>query len=125
MSRQEERSITVYGGRVYGHKVSDYALENGYLDYLTLSKIVGDCILNNTIRSETMTDWEMVAGEWNGDSMIFQDYIISKSGYDFLAEYTDEIVFYNDKLNVYIWAITHYGTSWDYVLTDIKLKGGD
>ena len=49
MSRQEERSITLYDGKAYGHKVSDYAFENGYLDYLTLSKIVGDCVLNNNI----------------------------------------------------------------------------
>ena len=50
MSRQEERSITLYDGKAYGHKVSRYALENGYLDYLTLSNIVGDCVLNNEDR---------------------------------------------------------------------------
>ena len=27
----------------------------------------------------------------------------------------------NEKLDIYIWAVTHFGTSWDYVLTDIKL----
>lgn len=122
MSRQFEKSITLYDGKAYGHEVSKYGLENGYLDYLTLSKIVGDCILNNTVRAETMTDWEMVAGEF--DSAVFQDYVISETGYKFLEEYTDELVFYNEKLDMYIWAITHFGTSWDYVLTDIKLVGG-
>jgi hypothetical protein len=111
--------MQLYGDKVYGEKVSDYGLENGYLDYLTLSKIVGDCILNNTLRAETMEDWDIVAGEFR--DMIFQDYIISEQGYAFLAEYTDEVVFYNEKLNIYIWGIDHYGTSWDYVLTDIKL----
>jgi hypothetical protein len=119
MSRQEERSITLYDGKAYGHEVSKYGLENGYLDYLTLSKIVGDCILNNTIRSETMTDWEIVTGEFK--EMVFQDYIISEHGYKILEDLTDELVFYNEKLDVYVWAITHFGTSWDYVLTDIKL----
>lgn len=52
MSRQEERSITLYDGKAFGHKVSKYGLENGYLDYLTLSKIVGDCILNNNIMEQ-------------------------------------------------------------------------
>lgn len=33
----------------------------------------------------------------------------------------DEYVIYNEKLDIYVWAITHFGTSWDYVLTDIKL----
>ncbi len=66
-----------------------------------------------------MCDWEMVNGEF--DRMVFQDYIISESGYEFLSTYTDEIVFYNEKLDIYIWSVTHFGTSWDYVLTDIEL----
>ena len=115
--------MKLYGDKAFGVKVSDYGLENGYLDYLTLSKIVGDCILNNTIRTETMEDWEIVAGEF--DEMIFQDYIISEYGYKILAEFTDEVVFYNEKLDIYVWGITHFGTAWDYVLTDIKLIGAD
>lgn len=114
-----EKEIVMYGNKVYGVEVSQYGLENGYLDYRTLAKILEDCILNNTIREATMTDWEIVTGEFR--EMIFQDYIISEYGYTFLAENTDEIVFYNEKLDVYIWGVTHYGTSWDYVLTDIKL----
>lgn len=117
------KQIRLYGDRVYGKKVSAYGLDKGYLDYLTLSKIVGDCILNNIIRAETMTDWEIVAGEFK--EMIFQDYIITEQGYKFLEEYTDEIVFYNEKLDIYIWGITHFGTSWDYVLTDVKLVSED
>lgn len=117
------REMTLYGNKVYGVEVSAYGLENGYLDYRTLAKIIEDCILNNTIRSETMEDWEIVNGEFK--EMVFQDYIISESGYDFLAEYTDELVFYNEKLDVYIWAVTHFGTGWDYVLTDIKLVTED
>lgn len=112
-------SIRVYDGKVFGHKVSDYGLENGYLDYSTLSKIVGDCILNNIVRAETMTDWEMISGKF--DQAVMQDYIISEYGFEILADYTDEIVFYNETLDMYIWSITHFGTSWDYVLTDIKL----
>lgn len=117
------REIEMHNGRVFGVEVSSYGLEHGYLDYQTLAGIVGDCILNNTIRDRTMTDWEMVAGEFN--TMIFQDYIIPESGYDFLSKYTDEIVFYNENLDVYIWSITHYGTAWSHVLTDIKLVEED
>lgn len=115
----EKNTLSLYGNKVYGLKVSDYAIVNGYLDYHTLSKIVGDCVLNNTIRAETLEDWEIATGEFG--EVIFQDYIISQSGYEFLAECTDEIVFYNEKLDVYLWGIIHFGTSWDYVLTDIKL----
>ena len=111
--------MKLYGNKVYGVEVSKYGLEHGYLDYLTLSKIIGDCILNNTVRSETAEDWEIISGEF--DKAVFQDYIISEYGYKFLAEHTDEMVFYNEKLDMYVWGVTHFGTSWDYVLTDIKL----
>lgn len=50
------REIRLYDGKAYGYEASKYGLENGYLDYLTLSKIIGDCILNNTARSETMEE---------------------------------------------------------------------
>ena len=116
-----KNTIKMYDGKVYGIKVSDYGLEHGYLDYLTLSKIVGPCILNNYLRAETI--WEIVAGDLEHD--IYQDYIISEQGYEFLSEYTDELVFYNERLHVYIWGISHFGTSWDYVLTNIKLESGD
>lgn len=51
-----ERTMKLYGDKVYGIKVSDYGLENRYLDYLTLSKIISPCILNNYLRAETMGD---------------------------------------------------------------------
>lgn len=56
------------------------------------------------------------------DKMIMQDFIISRYGFEILKEYTDEIVFYNDKLNVYIWSVTHWGTGWAYELTNVKLE---
>ena len=126
MSRQFEKRITLYDGKAYGHKVSDYALENGYLDYLTLSKIVGDCVLNNYIMQYMGSfEWELVnGGEMEDDEYyeIYQWFIITDSGAHFLEEYTDEIVYYNEELDMYLWGITHFGTSWDYVLTDIKLN---
>ena len=115
--------MKVYNGKVYGVAVSNYGLEKGYLDYQTLAGIVGDCILNNTVRAETMEDWVMVAGEFK--EMVFQDYIISEQGYRFLEDLTDELVFYNERLDMHIWAVTHYGTAWSHVLTDIKLVKED
>ena len=103
--------------------VSDYGLKKGYLDYQALAGIVGDCILNNTVRAETMEDWDMVSGEFK--EMVFQDYTISEQGYRFLEDLTDELVFYNEKLDIYIWAVTHYGTAWSHALTDIKLVKED
>lgn len=127
MSRQEERSITLYDGKAYGHKVSKYGLENGYLDYRTLSKIVGDCILNNNVLMYTgYENWGLESGEEeDADGYlkeVYQYYIISYEGARTLKDLTDELVFYHEELDMYLWGITHFGTSWDYVLTDIKLQ---
>lgn len=54
---------------------------------------------------------------YNAD--IYQYYIVSDNGARILKE-INEIVFYNDELDMYVWGVTHYGTSWSYVLTDIK-----
>lgn len=126
MSRQEEKSFKLYDGKVYGHKVSEYGLENGYLDYHTLSKLVGDCVRNNNIFEYAgYGNWELESGEEEDEDGYYQEvyqyYIISASGASFLDEYTDELVFYNKELDMYLWGITHFGISWDYVLTDIKL----
>ena len=56
---------------------------------------------------------------------IFQYFIISDNGAEILKNWTDEIVFYNESLDMYVWGVTHWGTSWDYVLTDIKLNCGE
>ena len=123
-----QKEIKMYDGKVFGHEVSEYGLENGYLDYLTLAKIVGGCILNNNIISFTgYDDWDLVLG-YEGEEEdwyeVYQYYIISESGYQFLEQFTNEIVYYHDGLDMYLWGITHFGTSWDYVLTDIKLIEG-
>ena len=49
---------------------------------------------------------------------IYQYYIVSDNGARILEEF-EEIVFYNEELDMYLWGVTHYGTSWDYVLTSI------
>lgn len=131
----------------YGHEISDYGLENGYIDYRTLSKAF-DMVLNNNIIEATTKNnsyWETVNGsevryyddvkneyveydnieEWDNISEsyaeIYQYFIISEKGYNILSELTDEIVFYNEELDMYVWGVTHWGTAWDYVLTNIKI----
>lgn len=126
MSQQLKREISTYNNKVYGFKVSEYGLQNGYLDYYTLSKIVGDSILNNVLISYIGWDeWELVNGyeedEDGNYEEVYQYYIISDNGAQFLEDHTDELVYYHPELDLYVWGITHFGTSWDYVLTDIKL----
>ena len=162
-----------------GNEVSDYAKEQGYLDYRTLAKAF-DAVLNNDIMS--ITDSNGI-GYWNQENGIidnsdeieelenkisdteekmeeldeksndykvleseidemqsridelqnqqdyppevFQWYIIDGNGADIIKEYTDDPLYYNEALDMYLWGVTHYGTSWDYVLTDVKLNCGD
>ena len=126
MGQRYKYQMKMYNGAVYGAKVSDYGIENGYLDYYTLSQIVGDSVLNNNVFAQVgYENWEIINGleedEDGNYKEVYQYYIISDSGASFLQEYTDEIVYYNEQLDMYIWGISHFGTSWDYVLTDIKL----
>ena len=70
-------------------------------------------------------DEEIEALEDTHYEEIFQYFIISHNGAEILKDYTDEIIFYNESLDMYVWGVTHWGTSWDYVLTDIKLNCGE
>ena len=56
---------------------------------------------------------------------IFQYYIVSDEGARILSEDTDEIVLYNEEFDINLWCVTHYGTAWDYVLTNIECNAGD
>ena len=133
----------------YGKKVSQYGLENGYVDYRTLADVVGGMVLCNAMADRYCNTLELVSGEMysyydidNGYEEItreeaiekdmccieeepidiYQWYIISDGGAEFLKEMTDEIVMYDSELDVYVWCITHWGTAWDYVLTSIELE---
>ena len=115
----------------YGNKISDYGLENGYVDYATLSKAF-DAVLVNDITKLFFVD---INGEFNEPeqvngfvdnsdeiSEIFQYFVISSYGAQILQELTDEIVYYLPAIDCYVWGVTHWGTGWDYVLTDITIE---
>jgi hypothetical protein len=154
----------------YGNKISDYGLENGYVDYRTFAKAF-DAVLNNDIMNKTcdIGYWDQESGfvdnseeieelqekieelqdtitddttpeqetainaeieelqekieelENEQDELpeVFQWYIIDDNGARICKEF-NEIVYYNEELDMYLWGVTHWGTSWDYVLTDIK-----
>ena len=131
-----------------GERVSDYGIQNGYIDYRTLSRafdavmcnditklfyadINGEYsepeqvngIIDNSERIEELQEQieELEEGQENTPE-IFQYFIISDNGAEILKDYTDEIVYYIPALDCYVWGVTHYGTSWDYVLTDIKIE---
>ena len=170
--------MTISGYWFYGHEVSAYGKQCGYVDYATLAKAF-DAVLNNDIMQKTydIGYWEQESGfidhteeidsllkeiddiensleEWEDDDSakakeernrardvikklteeieelendqdylpdVYQWYIVSDNGARLLEE-VNEIVYYNEELDIYLWGVTHYGTAWDYVLTDIKIK---
>lgn len=50
-----------------------------------------------------------------------QYYIVDESAEDIL-KLNNENVFYIDKLGILVWGVTHIGTSWNLVLTNIKIE---
>ena len=119
------KQIELHNGKVFGVEVSEHGVENGYLDYHTLGKMVGDAVMNNNVMSYTgFEEWELVNG-FDVEEEVFYDiyqyFIITYRGANVLRMYTDEIVYYHEELDMYVWGVTHYGTAWEYVLTDIEL----
>lgn len=113
-----------------GHEISKYGLENHRVDYATLAK-AGDAVLCNRIAEYyDQHEWECINGSefvdddddenWEQKDF-YQYYIISDSLKQVLCMWTHETVWYDEFIDVYIWGITHWGTSWDYVLTEIPV----
>lgn len=101
------------------------------ISYMELSKRVGDMVMMNNI---PQVDEELYDNLENGDLFgtdeetgeqyedakdIYQFFAISNGGAEYLKRYTDELMFYSKKLDCYFWGITHFGTGWDGVFTQI------
>lgn len=172
---------TIYYDTFCGHKVSDYGLENGRLDYATLSKCFDAVLCNNILevdpyaldniesgdfeiyyfkgeeitreeyeekreeiekeldnlysidltemseQEQTKIGEEIIALESDLEDFkpcqneVFQWFIVSDNALELLKE-AGELVLYSEKLDCYVWGVTHWGTSWDYVLTSIRLR---
>lgn len=120
----------------YGYEVSDYGAQHNRVDYRTLAKCFDAVLCNDipklffsTINNE-YTEPELINGcDYDEENDyyydIFQYFVIDNNGADILQRFTDEIVYYIPVLDIYVWGVTHFGTSWDYVLTDIKIEEGD
>jgi len=135
-------------GLLKNDKMGDYEKEQGYASYRTLVEYyIGDIVLCNNIvevddsvyynmaepnekyyneNDEEITYEEYLEDENayadNNTPEIFQYYLCNVSNYDkeFL-ESAGIILSYSDKLECDVLCVDHYGTSWGYVLTDVKL----
>lgn len=92
------------------------------MNYYELAQSVGDMVrMNNIIEVDENLFDNVENGILYNDEYpdevteIYQFYAITEGGADYLKEYTDEVVFYSDKLDAYFWGITHFGTAWNGV----------
>ena len=76
-------------------------------------------ILENEI-NEINDKIEDLESEQDDEREVFQWYIVDDGGARLLQD-INEIVYYNEDLDMYLWGVTHYGTRWDYVLTSIAI----
>lgn len=107
-------------------EIRKFELENGFITYATLSRYVGDMILANTYVENTQTFAPYSGTDEKEDGTpkeFFQYFIISEQGAEFLAEYApDEVVYYDEDYDLYVWCIDHFGTAWSGVLTNVRAK---
>lgn len=88
-------------------------------------EMMGDCQLVSELDEkiyELEQERDSYEAEQDEQPEIFQYFIISGNGAQILEDYTNEIVFYTSDLDMYVWGVTHWGTGWDYVLTDIPCE---
>lgn len=129
-----KKQLKLAGKYFCGNEISNYGKEHGFLDYDTFSRAF-DHVLNNSIFELGQGigyGWELINGldfdyeeeEIIEEPEVFQWYIVSDSGAQIIQDYTNEILYYHDELDIYLWGVTHWGTGWDYVLTDIPCNCG-
>ena len=104
--------------------LNEYELQNNRLSYKNLFYKDDSLILCNNI-TEDYEELELLSGydydEENEEYIdIYQYYIIDDDTAKRLQE-INEIVYYHNRLDIYILGVSHFGTSWSYVLTDLKL----
>lgn len=111
----------------YGNEVSEEGQKYNRLDYGTLSKAFNHVLANDIImKTYDKGYWELVSGcDWDEENEeeveFFQYYIVDGNGAEILKE-CGETVYRNDELDLNVWAVDHWGTSWDYVLTNIPIN---
>ena len=107
-----------------GIKVSETGRENGRVDLETLGKVING-VPNNKIVEKTTAcgiTWELVNGSAEDCSDISEYYIISKDAAELIMKKdAEQLVYYCEYLDIYVWCVTAYGVAWEDVLTNIEL----
>lgn len=76
-------------------------------------------ILENEIH-EIEEEIEVLEDEEYEEPEVFQYFIVDRLGAQMLED-INEVVYFNEELDMYVWGVCHYGTGLDYVLTNIAI----
>lgn len=118
-----------------------------------IAEIVGEAVANDHVM-KLVDDWELIngsdvcytddedgheltkeeisqylSGDYPNDVSkgyvdIYQFFIIESTGADYLMRHTDEIVYYSEKLEMYVWGIDDFGTPWEAVKRPFREESG-
>lgn len=131
VNMKDNKRIYVNNGQFWQVNISLYGKEQGRLDYYTMIKALtyDNYIFNNNIIG-IIDDFEVFNGtdydeETNEYYDVFQYYIIDEQAAKNLQKFTDELVYYSPKTDLYLLGVCHWGTSWDYVLTDYEIVNNE
>ncbi|MBR5950765.1 MAG: hypothetical protein IKZ87_04955 [Actinomycetaceae bacterium] len=124
----------------WGQEVSAYGQEHGFVDYSAFARAFNHVNITNKIQEidpylldnvESGQPYEDSDGnrytefpEGREDVFvrdIYQFFVIDEFGQR-LCEEAGEIVCWSDALDAPVWCVTHFGTPWTGVLTDIPLE---
>lgn len=98
-------------------------LRTGKVSYTRLIKRYTDnnIILCNNINGLDDTIWDNIQGEHEKVEDIYQYYLCNLDEYsrNKLVEF-GVIVSYSEMLELDVIMVDHFGTSWDYVMTDVE-----
>lgn len=123
-----------------GQEVSRWGQEHGFVDYAAFARSFNHINITNKIREidpflldnvESGQPYEDSDGnlyaEWPEDREdvftrdIYQFFLIDAEGQR-RCEEAGEIVCWSEELDAPVWCVTHFGTPWTGVLTDIPLE---
>ena len=109
--------------------LNEYEREHNKISYKRLIERVGDIWLFNKAYELSNYEFELILGdiydEENDEYIdIYQYYLININPYTLeilqKANCKDLIIAWSETLEEYILCVDHFGTGWDYVLTDIE-----
>lgn len=103
-------------------KLNEEEKKSGYISYgKIIDRYIGNKVLCNNIENIDNTIWDNLNSNFSEDTEIYQYFLCNLS--DFETEILNNmgiILSYSNLLECDVLLVDHYGTNWDYVLSDVK-----